>query len=277
MAIGGAGIIVAGAAAAATLTTVFAPTDVASLPIATGALQSFVSALGLNGPARLAGVASPNGMEQLPFGAVTWSAGGAPRAYPTLGQAEAAAGLAVALPTTLPSGVSGTTSFAVIPLPRRRCRSPPLRATVSREVRSPSRSVQLSSSPTAPRSGRACQRSDWSRWRDRSRPRRARPVATSTGATTSQLESFLLSRPGVPPDLAEEIRLLGNLQITLSVPTPSGATESSVVVNGQPAVLLGEGGGLASGVIWEDAQGIVHTVAGPLDQEDVLDVARQIG
>jgi len=68
----------------------------------------------------------------------------------------------------------------------------------------------------------------------------ALPVATSTGANTAQLESFVLSQPGIPSDLAQEIRLLGNLQTTLPVPTPPGAAESSVVVNGQPAVLLAE-------------------------------------
>jgi hypothetical protein len=103
-----------------------------------------------------------------------------------------------------------------------------------------------------------------------------RPIATSTGATTDELESFLLSRPGLPPGLVQEVRLLGNLQTTLPVPTPPGAEESSVVVDGQPGVLVTEGDGVASGLIWEDQQGLVHAVAGPLDKEDVLGVARQI-
>ncbi len=37
-----------------------------------------------------------------------------------------------------------------------------------------------------------------------------RPVATSSGATLSEIEAFLLSQPGVPASLAEEIRLLGD-------------------------------------------------------------------
>ena len=63
----------------------------------------------------------------------------------------------------------------------------------------------------------------------------AQPIATSTGATTSQIENFLLSRPGVPADLAEEIRLLGNLQTTLPIPTPPGASSESVKIDGSPA------------------------------------------
>jgi len=269
MAIGGAGLVVAGAAAAATLTTVFAPTHVAPLPIATGDLQSFVSALGLNGPQRLAGVASPNGTKQLSFGTVTWSAGGGPRTYSALAQAEAASGLAVALPSTLPSGVSGAASYAVYPS---------VTATVAF---SSSDGGGVAGSSLAFTIGPAVIVTYGSPL-GQGLPAlgvvaMARPVATSTGATTAQLESFVLSQPGIPSDLAQEIRLLGNLQTTLPVPTPPGAAESSVVVNGQPAVLLAEDGGVASGVIWEDAHGIVHAVAGPLDREDVLGVAQQIG
>ena len=269
MAIGGVGLVVAGAAAAVTLTAVFAPTHVAPLPVATGDLQSFVSAVGLSGPAGLAGVASPNGTKQLGFGVVTWSAGGGPRTYLTLALAEAASGLAIALPSTLPSGVSGPASYAVYPSATATVRFSPsdgdgvagssLAFTIGPAV------IVTYGSPLGqglPALGVVAM---------------ARPVATSTGATTAQLESFVLSRAGIPPGLAQEIRLLGNLQTTLPVPTPPGASESAVVVNGQPAVLLAEDGGLASGVIWEDAQGVVHAVAGPLDQEDVLGVARQIG
>jgi hypothetical protein len=42
-------------------------------------------------------------------------------------------------------------------------------------------------------------------------------------------------------------------------------------------VLLTDSSGAASGVIWEDQRGLVHTVAGLLDKEDVLSVANQVG
>lgn len=269
VAIGGAGLVVAGAAAAATLTTVFAPTHVAALPLASGDLRSFVASLGMNGPTGLAGVTSPNGSRPLSFGTVTWEAGGQPHRYPALGQAETAAGLAVALPRILPSGVSGAASYAVYP------------STTATVTFSPSAGGGVAGSSLAFTIGPAVVVTYGSPLGkglpDLGVVAMARPVATSTGATTAQLESFLLSQPGLPPALAQEVRLLGNLAMTLPVPTPAGASESSVVVGGQPAVLLTEDGGVASGVIWEDAQGIVHAVAGPLDQEDVLGVARQIG
>lgn len=267
--LGGVGLAVIGAAAAATLTTVFAPTHVAPLPVAAANLQSFVSALGLNGPGSLANATSSNGSKQLPFGKVTWSTGGNPRTYSTLSQAESAAGLAVALPSTLPSGVSSAMGFAVYPSATATVM---FSSTDGSGVAGSSLAVTIGpavivtyGSPLGqglPSLGVVAM---------------ARPIATSTGATTAQLESFLLSQPGIPPNLAQEIRLLGNLQTTLPVPTPPGSSASSTVVNGQPAVVLSEDGGVASGVIWEDAQGIVHAVAGPLDQKDVLGAARQIG
>ncbi len=102
-----------------------------------------------------------------------------------------------------------------------------------------------------------------------------RPTATSTGATTSQLESFLLSRPGFPQDLAGEIRLLGNLHDVLPVPVPSGLTQTSTSISGAPAVVLSLAG-VATGVVWEHGD-VVQTVGGLLDQQDLLGVARQLG
>jgi hypothetical protein len=102
-----------------------------------------------------------------------------------------------------------------------------------------------------------------------------RPVATSTGATASQLEAFLLAQAHLPVGLAQEIRLLGTS--ALPVPVPAGIAEQRVSVGGASAVLLADPSGAASGVIWEGADGVVHGVAGLLDQEDVLHVARQLG
>jgi hypothetical protein len=81
----------------------------------------------------------------------------------------------------------------------------------------------------------------------------------------------------VPADLAAEIRLLGNLQTTLPIPTPPGASSESTEIDGSPAVVVADNSNAASGAIWEDRKGVVHAVAGLLDKEDVLSVAQQIG
>jgi hypothetical protein len=93
----------------------------------------------------------------------------------------------------------------------------------------------------------------------------------------SQIEAFLLSRPDIPAQLAEEIRLLGDLRTTLPVPTPPGTNARSVQVGGFPGVLLADASGAASVVIWEDGASLVHVVAGIVDSQDALAVADQIG
>jgi hypothetical protein len=104
-----------------------------------------------------------------------------------------------------------------------------------------------------------------------------RPTAQSAGASLSQIEAFLLGQPGIPPQLAEEIRLLGDLRTTLPVPVPSGASARSVQVNGRPGILLADSSNAAAGVVWEDGRGLLHVVVGILDSQDVLNVANQLG
>ena len=84
-------------------------------------------------------------------------------------------------------------------------------------------------------------------------------------------------QPGIPPQLAEEIRLVGDLRTTLPVPVPPGASVRSVKVAGWPGILLADSSNAAAGVIWEDGRGMLHVVAGILDSQDVLNVADQLG
>jgi hypothetical protein len=50
-----------------------------------------------------------------------------------------------------------------------------------------------------------------------------------------------------------------------------------VRVAGWPGVLLADSSNVAAVVVWEDGRGMLHAVAGILDQEDVLNVANQLG
>ena len=104
-----------------------------------------------------------------------------------------------------------------------------------------------------------------------------RPAALATGASIGQIEAFLLAQPGIPPELAEEVRLLGDLKTILPVPVPAGASVRSVQVGGWPAVLLADSSKAAAAVIWEDGRGMLHVVVGILDPQDVLNVANQLG
>ena len=102
------------------------------------------------------------------------------------------------------------------------------------------------------------------------------PSVTSTQVTTKQLESYLLSLPGLSPDLVSAIKALGNPSSTLPIPIPiEYATSTNVTVNGNPGVALGDNTGLGSGVIWVQ-HGELFAVAGTVKQSDVLNIANNL-
>jgi hypothetical protein len=267
LAIGVMGIVVVGTAAAATLTTIFAPTHVAPVSLSQSDLRAIAAFTGLGDSQALGGFATPNGSSRLRFGTITWSSG---TAHPTssLAQAAAEAGFPVSLPAHLPAGVGAVQRVMVQP---RETAAVTFNSTAASVAGS---SVTLDAGPAVvaqytgagsagvPTLGVATMR---------------RPTARSTDASLSQIEAFLLGQPGIPPQLAEEIRLLGDLRTTLPVPVPSGASARSVQVDGWPGILLADSSNAAAGVVWEDGRGLLHVVVGILDSQDVLNVANQLG
>ena len=100
------------------------------------------------------------------------------------------------------------------------------------------------------------------------------PTVLSTGVTARQLEDYLLSVPGIPTEVASEIRALGNPTVTIPVPIPIDlASGSSVTINGARGLLIGDSTGLGSAVVWQH-NGIVDAIAGTLTANEVLAVAR---
>jgi hypothetical protein len=264
------GVVIVGVAAAATLTTVFAPTQVARVPVSQADVQELTQLMGLNTTTSFDGFRSPSGSETLPFGVLSWTSLGGAGQVASLADAEAATGLAVTLPTTLPNGVSGIDRYAIMP---KVTATIAFGASAGSGLSGSSLVVSLGPAVAVSYSGATTI--------DDIGPLAiltvAQPIVTSTGATTSQIENFLLSQPGVPADVAAEIRLLGNLQTTLPIPTPPGASSESTEIDGSTAVVVADNSNAASGAIWEDHNGVVHAVAGLLDKEDVLSVAQQIG
>lgn len=103
-----------------------------------------------------------------------------------------------------------------------------------------------------------------------------RPTASTNGATLQQLEDFLVAQPGVSPQLAAEIRAIGNPASTLPIPVISGVmTSQTISINGVQGVVTGDSTGLGSAVIWEK-DGLVYAVGGLLPQSEVLDIARSL-
>ena len=265
-----AGAVLAGVAAAATLTTtVFAPARVAPLAVSKTDMRALAGLLDIQSPPELLGFSKPSGSETTPFGTVRWMSSGEGRRVSSLGAAEASTGLSVVLPSTLPNGIIAPNGYFVIPT---------LTATI---VLGPSAGHGLSGSSLVATLGPGigvtyAGTTGLGNIYPLGILTVARPLATSTGATTSQLEKFLLSQPEIPPDLAQELQLLGNLKTTLPVPTPRGASSTSTEISGSPAVLLSDKSNDASAAIWEGASGEVHIVAGLLDKEDLRSVAEQV-
>jgi hypothetical protein len=99
------------------------------------------------------------------------------------------------------------------------------------------------------------------------------PVVTSSGVTTQELENYMLSQPGVSPQLAAAIRAIKDPSTTLPIPIPvEYATSKDVPVQGVTGVALGDNTGLGAAVIWIK-DGTVYGVAGTLKQSEILDIA----
>ncbi len=264
--IGAVGMVVAGTAAAATLTTIFAPTHVAPVSLSQSDLRAITAFVGDSHV--LGGFPTPSGSSTLRFGTIKWSSSGVAQPASSLAEATAEAGYPVSLPAHLPAGVGAVQQFIV---------QPRVSATVTFNATAAGvggSSVTLDAGPAVLAQYGAASGNDLPTLAVATMPR---PTALSTGATMSQIEAFLLNQPGIPPQLAEEVRLLGDLGTTLPVPVPSGASVRSVQVAGWPGVLVADPSNAAAGVVWEDGKRLVHVVAGILDSHDVLNVADQLG
>lgn len=102
------------------------------------------------------------------------------------------------------------------------------------------------------------------------------PNVTSTQVTAKQLENYLLSVPGLSPQLAATLRSIEDPTTTLLIPVPiQYATSTKVQVQGVQGVALGDNTGAGSAVIWIK-NGTVYGVLGLLKQSQVLSVANQL-
>ncbi|MGH2443828.1 MAG: hypothetical protein ACRDFX_11805 [Chloroflexota bacterium] len=102
------------------------------------------------------------------------------------------------------------------------------------------------------------------------------PTITTSGVSAAELETYILSLPNVSPQLAAEIRALGDPTSTLPIPIPSsGASSHAVTVDGVQGVAIADSSGLGSGVVWEKS-GTVYGLAGPLSPDQVLAVANSL-
>jgi hypothetical protein len=108
----------------------------------------------------------------------------------------------------------------------------------------------------------------------------ARVVAPSASSPTVPFETardYLLSLPGVPDDVAAQLRTFSADGSTLPLPVPADHVSTSTAdVDGQDATVLVTRDRTMAAVVWVD-DGVVTVVAGALDADEVLQVARDLG
>ena len=186
----------------------------------------------------LGGFATPSGSLTRSFGTIRWSSSGMAQTVPTLAAASSAAGFRVPLPSRLPAGVGRPRQFVV---------QPRVKVTVDVRAGVPTiggSSVVLDAGPAVLVAYGSSGGLDVPTLGILTMPR---PTAVATGAALRQIEAFVLDQPGVPADLAQEIRLLGDVGTTLPVPVPARAIERSVDVAGSPGVLVTDSSNIATG------------------------------
>jgi hypothetical protein len=102
------------------------------------------------------------------------------------------------------------------------------------------------------------------------------PTAFSSGVPFETVRDYLLSLPGLPDEVAAQLRTFNGDGTTLPLPVPADAfTTSSAEVNGAPATVLTTRDRTLAAVVWVD-DGVVTAVAGALDADEVLSVARDL-
>jgi hypothetical protein len=100
------------------------------------------------------------------------------------------------------------------------------------------------------------------------------PSAFSSGAPFETVRDYLLSLPGLPEDVAAQLRMFAGDGSTLPLPVPADRFDtSSAQVHGEQATVLAAHDKTMSAVVWVD-DGTVTVVAGSLDTDEVLAVAR---
>ncbi len=102
------------------------------------------------------------------------------------------------------------------------------------------------------------------------------PTAFSTGVPFETVRDYLLSLPGLPDKVAEQLRTFTADGSTLPLPVPADqVTTSPTRVHGAPATLVETRDRTLAAVVWVQ-DGVVTVVAGSLDAGEVLSIARDL-
>jgi hypothetical protein len=98
-------------------------------------------------------------------------------------------------------------------------------------------------------------------------------VSVDGSATLDEVRDFLLGLPGVPPEVASQLRGIQDWRNTLPIPVPVDHVgwQQTTIAGGQ-GLMLTDNSGLGSGAIWQ-RDGLVYGVAGSLKAAELQRIA----
>jgi len=227
------------------------------------------------------------------YGTFEWTAPPQPKEVNSRSQASAQAGFTALAPTSLPSSVTGDPRYGVInrstatftfsadstrqAAARQNRTAPPLPANIDGSklfIAGGPAVVQIWGAPTSAPVSHG--QGDLSDIPTLIVGQAKAPTVSSDGVTVDQLRAYLLSQPGISPQLAAAIRAIGDPSSTLPVPVPAElAISHPVTVQGVQGLYIGDNTGIASAVIWQK-DGMMFEVIGSFTESQALAIANSM-
>jgi hypothetical protein len=225
------------------------------------------------------------------YGTFVWTTQPAPKEVQSQGSASAAAGFAVLAPASVPSSVTGAPRYGVInqstatftfsadatrqSAARLNRTAPPLPANIDGSklfITGGPAVVQIWGAPAGATGATGAYPDVPTLVVGQSKS----PSVSSDGVTVDQLRAYLLSQPGISPQLAAAIRAIGDPSSTLPVPVPAElAISHPVTVQGVQGLYIGDNTGIASAVIWQK-DGMMFEVIGSFNESQALSIANSM-
>jgi hypothetical protein len=225
------------------------------------------------------------------YGTFEWTTPPQPKEVESRGQASAEAGYAVRAPTYLPPSVTGNPRYGVInrssatftfsaeatrqAAARQNRTAPPMPANMDGSklfITGGPAVVQLWGAPPGATSTAGAYPDVPTLVVGQAKA----PTVSSDGVTVDQLRAYLLSQPGISPQLAAALRAIGDPSSTLPVPVPAElAISHPVTVQGVQGLFIGDNTGIASAVIWQK-DGMIFEVIGSFKESEALAIAESL-
>ncbi len=226
------------------------------------------------------------------YGTFEWTTPPQPKEVDSRSQASAQAGFAVLAPSSLPSSVTGSPRYGVInqstatftfsadatrrSAARLNRTAPPMPANIDGSklfITGGPAVVQIWGAPAGTTGGSAPYPDIPTLVVGQAKA----PTVSSDGVTVDELRSYLLSQPGISPQLAAAIRAIGDPSSTLPVPVPAElAISHPVKIRGAQGLYVGDNTGIAGAVIWQK-DGMIFEVIGSFNEKEAIAIAESLG